>query len=303
MKVDAESTLPASTTRQDDRPFVRAWSMAPAPDVSGFRLTDLPVEVVVHIFAIAARDAAADEDQGWLCGLARTSRLVWRVVKPVLYETVVIGPANCDHVLSGMLRSRNFLATRSLLINALAAAHERFSTLSQLIARSFAGVAHVACTQPQLCDFMAAHERFRPPRFTCLGPFQPALWARAATDLPYLAGITHISLAVARAPPVLLPFTHVVLTVLAPDVLPSFVAACPRLRRVAVYDTWGSHHWRALLAELARAHGERRIALIPHAEYVRLAELKLNRGLAAGFRPLVAFEDSLWTSGEDIRVP
>lgn len=276
--------------------------MAPAPDVCAFRLTDLPVEVVVDIFALAARAAAA-EQQGWLCGLARTSRLVWAVVKPVLYETVVIDTANCDHVLSGMLRSSNFLATRHLLIDSLANAHERFSTLAQLMARSFQNVTHAACSQAQLCDFMAAHDAFRPSRFTCFGPFQQDLWARAAGDLPYLRGITHINLFLVQwqpaPPPSRFPFTHVVLTVLHPlyaaQIAP-WLLASPRIQRVVVWDAWGAEYWHAL-----GRHGEdRRLALLSHAECARIAALKINRGQAKVYRPMVTFDESLWVSGHEV---
>ncbi|EJD49311.1 hypothetical protein AURDEDRAFT_122211 [Auricularia subglabra TFB-10046 SS5] len=270
-----------------------------------FRLVDMPLEIVIEILAIAARDAV-DGNRGWLCGLARTSKISWLAVKPILYETVDIDYATCVHVLSAMRRSTNFLATRHLLIDTLSGEHERFSASIPAVARAFENVTDVACSQGQLCRLMAAHERFRPSRLTCIGQFKQEVWSRAATDLPYLRGITHISTNIGSWLPAVplpeLPFTHVVI-LLHPGridhILPWFLAS-KGLQRISVWDLWGTTDWTGLLRAFAGPRRERRIWLLAHAECSRIAQLEINRRGLGVYRPMVTFEDSLWAGGTQI---
>ncbi|KZV91402.1 hypothetical protein EXIGLDRAFT_719362 [Exidia glandulosa HHB12029] len=156
--------------------------------LSGPPWHELPVEIVLAIFAEAAH-AALKDNVPWITRLSLVSRVVYETVTPILYETMVITGNNIPLVRSVTEDARRMAFVRKLCIVARAGAHPWASARTADFARAFRHVDELDVARWQ--DFISSS--FRPRRMnmhdSTLARFSPE-------KLPELsAGLTHLLVA------------------------------------------------------------------------------------------------------------
>ncbi|EJD49308.1 hypothetical protein AURDEDRAFT_161404 [Auricularia subglabra TFB-10046 SS5] len=154
-------------------------------------MAQLPFELIAEIIGVAAWDSSVLQ-KPWLCSIAPTSRFVWTIVKPALYDTVLLSSFRIHHILS-CSDSGNFALTRRLWCGSPYAVRE-----SAQIALVFAGVRYFdgwdtlffeLCAQPAA----GAVAAFRPAQATLMLDGLGAPWPH----LRSLRHLTHLHLAFA----------------------------------------------------------------------------------------------------------
>ncbi|EJD49309.1 hypothetical protein AURDEDRAFT_161405 [Auricularia subglabra TFB-10046 SS5] len=155
-------------------------------------MAQLPFELVSEIICISAWDSS-ELEKPWLCSIATTSRFVWSIVKPALYDTVLLSTSRIHRVLA-CSESGNFARTRRLWCDSPLAIRQ-----SAQIALVFAGVQYfdgLDALFVELCADPNAH--FRPPQATLRLNHFRAPWRH----LRSLTHITHLHLAFVSYVPV-----------------------------------------------------------------------------------------------------
>lgn len=150
-------------------------------------MAELPFELVAEIIGISAWDSAQLQ-KPWLCSIATTSRVVWAIVKPALYDTVLLSSFRAHRIIA-CAGSGHFEHTRRLWCGSPYA----FGQPAE-IARIFAGVRHFDGWDVlffKLCDEPGA--KFRPVKATLMLEGVVACW----NPLRTLRHITHLHLAFA----------------------------------------------------------------------------------------------------------
>ncbi|KZV78484.1 hypothetical protein EXIGLDRAFT_737611 [Exidia glandulosa HHB12029] len=151
---------------------------------------ELPVEIVLAIFAAAAH-AALRDNVPWITRLSLVSRVVYDTVTPILYETMVITGNNTPLVRSVTEDARRMAFVRKLCIVAPAGADPWVSARTADFVRAFRHVDELDV--PRWQDLISPSNSFRPRR---LNMHDSTLARFSPPKLPELsAGLTHLLVA------------------------------------------------------------------------------------------------------------
>lgn len=150
-------------------------------------MAQLPVELVEEILRVSAWDSAQLQ-KPWLCSIATTSRFVWKIVKPALYDTVLLTSVRMPRVFR-CAGSGNFGLTRRLWCGSPHALRR-----AAQIALEFPGVRHFHGWHVLFFHLCAQHSAsFLPTQATLMQDGNSAPWHH----LQSFRHLTHLHLVLA----------------------------------------------------------------------------------------------------------